>query len=167
VEEAKADVTGLFALQYLMTQADKGAIQAPLQHGPDAERKLYTTYLASSFRTLRFGLQDSHAKGMAMQFNYFLDKGAFVANSDGTFSVEISKIKDAVAGLDHDLLTLEATGDYAGTKKLMSEMMVLRPEVQKALERLKGVPTDIEPQFVTADKLAGASAGRTASKKTK
>jgi peptidase M49-like protein len=159
IEEAKADVTGLFALQYLMTQADKGTggRAAPLPHGPDAERKLYTTYLASSFRTLRFGLQDSHAKGMAVQFNYFLDKGAFVANSDGTFSVDLGKIKDAVAGLDHDLLTLEATGDYAGTKKLMSEMMVLRPEVQKALERLKGVPTDIEPIFVTADKLAGAS----------
>jgi len=167
IEEAKADVTGLFALQYLMTQADKGAIQAPLPHGPDAERKLYTTYLASSFRTLRFGLQDSHAKGMAVQFNYFLDKGAFVANSDGTFSVDLSKIKDAVAGLDHDLLTLEATGDYDGTKKLMSEMMVLRPEVQKALERLKGVPTDIEPIFVTADKLAGAGPVKSKSKKTK
>jgi hypothetical protein len=167
IEEAKADVTGLFALQYLMTQADKGAVQAPLPHGPDAERKLYTTYLASSFRTLRFGLQDSHAKGMAVQFNYFLDKGAFVANADGTFSVDLGKIKDAVAGLDHDLLTLEATGDYAGTKKLMSEMMVLRPEVQKALERLKGVPTDIEPIFVTADKLAGASPVKTRQKKTK
>jgi hypothetical protein len=155
IEEAKADVTGLFALQYLMTQADKaGGTAAPLPHGPDAERKLYTTYLASSFRTLRFGLQDSHAKGMAVQFNYFLDKGGFVANADGTFSVDLSKIKDAVAGLDHDLLTLEATGDYAGTKKLMSEMMTLRPEVQKALERLKGVPTDIEPVFVTADALA-------------
>jgi hypothetical protein len=167
VEEAKADVTGLFALQYLMTQADKGAVQAPLPHGPDAERKLYTTYLASSFRTLRFGLQDSHAKGMAVQFNYFLDKGAFVANADGTFNVDLNKIKDAVAGLDHDLLTLEATGDYNGTKKLMSEMMVLRPEVQKALERLKGVPTDIEPIFLTADKLAGASPVKIKTKKTK
>jgi hypothetical protein len=167
IEEAKADVTGLFALQYLMTQADKGAVHAPLPHGPDAERKLYTTYLASSFRTLRFGLQDSHAKGMAVQFNYFLDKGAFVANADGTFSVDLGKIKDAVAGLDHDLLTLEATGDYAGTKKLMSEMMLLRPEVQKALERLKGVPTDIEPVFVTADKLAGASPVKARQKKTK
>jgi hypothetical protein len=167
IEEAKADVTGLFALQYLMTQADKGAIQAPLPHGPDAERQLYTTYLASSFRTLRFGLQDSHAKGMAVQFNYFLDKGAFVANSDGTFSVDLSKIKDAVAGLDHELLTLEATGDYAGTKKLMSEMMVLRPEVQKALERLKSVPTDIEPVFVTADKLAAAPPVKARPKKTK
>src|SRR5579871_2976094 len=157
IEEAKADVTGLFALQYLMTQAANGKIQAPLPHGPHAERKLYTTYLASSFRTLRFGLQDSHAKGMAVQFNYFLDKGAFVANADGTFSVNLDKIKDAVAGLDRELLTLEATGDYAGAKKLMSEMMVLRPEVQKALERLKSVPTDIEPVFVTADKLTGGA----------
>jgi hypothetical protein len=168
IEEAKADVTGLFALQYLMTQADKNTSgsAAPLPHGPDAERKLYTTYLASSFRTLRFGLQDSHAKGMAVQFNYFLDKGAFVANSDGTFSVDLSKIKDAVAGLDHDLLTLEATGDYAGTKKLMSEMMMLRPEVQRALERLKGVPTDIEPVFVTADVLTPAKmASKKAAKK--
>lgn len=167
IEEAKADVTGLFALQYLMTQADKGAIQAPLPHGPDAERQLYTTYLASSFRTLRFGLQDSHAKGMAVQFNYFLDKGAFVANSDGTFSVDLGKIKDAVAGLDREFLTLEATGDYAGAKKLMSEMMVLRPEVQRALERLKGVPTDIEPVFVTADKLAAAPPAKARPKKSK
>ncbi len=162
VEEAKADVTGLFALQYLMTQADKsaGSGPAPLGHGPEAERQLYTTYLASSFRTLRFGLQDAHARGMAVQFNYFLDKGGFVANSDGTFSVDLSKIKDAVAGLDHDLLTLEATGDYAGTKKMMSEMMVVRPEVQKALDRLKSLPTDIEPIFVTADALAPANAGK-------
>jgi hypothetical protein len=167
IEEAKADVTGLFALQYLMTQADKGAIQAPLPHGPDAERKLYTTYLASAFRTLRFGLQDSHAKGMAVQFNYFLDKGAFVANADGTFSVDLGKIKDAVAGLDRELLTLEATGDYAGAKKMMGEMMVLRPEVKSALERLKSVPTDIEPVFVTADALAGAPPAKANPKKTK
>jgi hypothetical protein len=153
IEEAKADVTGLFALQYLMTQADKGAIQAPLAHGPDAERRLYTTYLTSSFRTLRFGLQDAHAKGMAIQFNYFLDHGAFVANSDGTFSVDILKMKEAVTSLDHDFLTIEATGDYAGTKKLMDSMMNIRQVTKKALDRLKSVPTDIEPQFVTADAL--------------
>jgi hypothetical protein len=157
IEEAKADVTGLFALQYLMTQADKGAIQAPIAHGPDAERQLYTTYLASSFRTLRFGLQDAHAKGMAIQFNYFLDKGTFIANADGTYSVDINKMKESVASLDHDFLTLEATGDYAGTKKLMTSLMLIRPETQKALERLKSLPTDIEPVFVTADALTKAS----------
>jgi hypothetical protein len=158
IEEAKADVTGLFALQYLMTQADKGAIQAPLPHGPDAERQLYTTYLASAFRTLRFGLQDAHAKGMAVQFNYFLDKGAFIANADGTFRVDVAKMKDAVASLDHEFLTLEATGDYAGAKKLIGTMMVIRPEVQKALTRLKSLPTDIMPIFATAYALTRQSA---------
>src|SRR5205085_276343 len=82
IEEAKADVTGLFALQFLMTQTDRGTIQSPLPHGPAAERRLYTTYLASSFRTLRFGLQDAHARGMAIQFNYLRDQAAFVLNPD-------------------------------------------------------------------------------------
>jgi hypothetical protein len=62
-------------------------------------------------------------------------------------------MKDAVASLDHEFLTLEATGDYAGTKKLMDSMMKIRPVTQKALDRLKSVPTDIEPLFVTADEL--------------
>lgn len=147
LEEAKADVTGLFALQFLMTQADNGKLDAPVAHGPEAERQLYTTYLASSFRTMRFGLQDSHARGQAMQFNYFLDKGAFVANADGTFSVDVAKMKDAVHDLDHELLTLEATGDYPAAKKWMDQLGTIRPEVRQALARLKSVPTDIEPVF--------------------
>jgi hypothetical protein len=156
IEEAKADVTGLFALQFLMTQAaNKGSSgdAVPLAHGPDAERQLYTTYLASSFRTLRFGLQDAHARGMAIQFNYFLDHGAFIANADGTYHVDIRKMKDAVGSLDRIFLTLEATGDYAGTKRLFGSMMLLRPETLRALDRLKSVPTDIEPLFVTANAL--------------
>jgi len=147
IEEAKADVTGLFALQFLMTQADQGRIQAPLPHGAAVERRLYTTYLASSFRTLRFGLQDAHARGMAIQFNYLRDKGAYVLNPDGTFSIDFGKIKDAIRALDRDFLTLEATGDYAGAKKMISELAVIRPEVQRVLDRLKSTPTDIEPIF--------------------
>ena len=99
---------------------------------------------------------------MAMQFNYLLDKGAFVANADGTFSVDFSKIKAAVRSLDHDLLTLEATGDYDGARKMLGELSVLRPEVQKALEQLKSLPTDIEPIFVTADALTGKTSNPSA-----
>jgi hypothetical protein len=149
LEEAKADVTGLFALQFLMTQADAGKLDAPMAHGAEAERQLYTTYLASSFRTMRFGLQDAHARGQAMQFNYFLDQGAFTANADGTFSVDVAKMKDAVKSLDDKLLTLEATGDYAGAKDWMGKMGTLRPETKQALARLKSVPTDIAPIFET------------------
>jgi hypothetical protein len=144
LEEAKADVSGLWALQQLM---DKGVLDRSL------ERAMYTTFLASSFRTLRFGMTASHAKGMALQVNYLLDAGAFTVNKDGTFSVNMKKAKKAVTGLARELLTLQATGDYAGTKKLFDRMVVIRPEVQAVLDRLDDVPVDIRPQFVTAETL--------------
>ncbi len=149
IEEAKADVTGMVALQRMM---DTKAIPG----GAGEERKLYTTVLASAFRTLHFGLQDAHARGQAMQTNYLLDKGGYVARPDGTFAVDFGKIKQAVSDLDHVLLTLEATGDYAGTKEMMGELAVLRPEVRKAIDRLAGVPTDIEPIYVTAEGLSAS-----------
>ncbi len=154
IEEPKADVTGLFALQYMMDHAKEMGVGKSLPSDQAAQRQLYTTYLASSFRTLRFGLNDAHGKGMAIQFNYLLDKGAFVAHPDGTYSVDMSKIKSAVADLDHELLTIEAEGNYAAAKKMLDELGVIRPALQKSLDSLHGIPTDIEPQFVTADELA-------------
>jgi hypothetical protein len=145
IEEAKADATGLFMLQYLN---DHGYLKIQ-------ERRLYTTYLASSFRTLRFGLKEAHGKGMAIQFNYLVNKGAFVKR-DGRYQVEFSKIKDAVRDLVHDLLTLEATGDYAGAKHMMDTLVEIRPEEQKTIDSLHEVPIDIAPVFVTATSLAGA-----------
>jgi hypothetical protein len=74
-----------------------------------------------------------------------------VANSDGTFSVDFKKIKAAVIDLDREFLSIEATGDYARAKAMMTKYVVIRPEVQKALDRLKAsVPNDIRPSFVTA-----------------
>ena len=147
IEEAKADITGLWALGYMM---DKGLLKDTLGQGEAAERKMYNTFLASSFRTLHFGLTSSHARGMAIQVNYLLDKGAFVAHPDGTFSVDFKKIKAAVADLDREFLTIEATGDYARAKAMMDKYVVIRPEVRKALDKLKAVPNDIRPAFVTA-----------------
>jgi len=147
IEEAKADVTGLFMLQYFYDHKLIGG-------GAAAERKLYTTYLASTFRSLRFGLNDAHGKGMAMQVNYLTDKGGFVAREDGRFEVQFDKIKAAVRELDHDLLTIEAKGDYAGAKQMLAELGVIRPEMQKALNSLSDIPVDIEPIFLTANALA-------------
>jgi hypothetical protein len=152
IEEAKADITGLFALAYMM---DKGQLQGTLGQGEVAERKLYTTFLASAFRTLHFGLTDSHARGMAIQMNYILDKGGFVSHGDGTFAVDARKIKQAVADLDREFLTIEATGDYARAKEMMAKYVVIRPDVQKALDKMKAVPNDIRPEFKTANTLLG------------
>jgi hypothetical protein len=152
IEEAKADITGLFALAYMM---DKGQLQGTLGRGEAAERKLYTTFLASAFRTLHFGLTDSHARGMAIQVNYILDKGGFISHGDGTFAVDFKKIKHAVIDLDREFLTIEATGDYARAKAMMSKYVVIRPDVQKALDKMKSVPNDIRPEFKTANTLLG------------
>jgi hypothetical protein len=122
IEEAKADVTGLFALQYMTEHAKEMRLTAVLASDEAAQRQLYTTYLASMFRSLRFGLTDAHGKGMAIQFNYLMDKGAFTQNTDGTFTVNLEKFKQAVRDLDHDLLTLEAQGDYAGAKKMQMSL---------------------------------------------
>ena len=154
IEEPKADVTGLFALQYMMDHAKEMGLGKALPSDAAAQRQLYTTYLASAFRTLRFGLNDAHGRGMAIQFNYLMDKGAFLQNANGTFSVDVAKMKAAISDLDHDLLTIEAEGNYAGAKKLLDELGVMRPALRKALDSLEGIPTDIEPIFVTADELA-------------
>jgi hypothetical protein len=154
IEEAKADITGLFALQYMMDHAPAMGLTKLLPSDDAAQRQLYTTYLASMFRTLRFGLNDAHGKGMAIQFNYLMDKGAVTANQDGTFGLNIEKFKQGVRDLTHDLLTLEAEGDYAGAKKLQDKLGVIRPSLKSSFERLQSIPTDIEPIFVTADELA-------------
>lgn len=142
IEEAKADMTGLWALQYMI---DKGIIEKSM------EQTLYTTYLASMFRSVRFGITEAHGRGVAMQFNYLTNEGAIKFNeAKGTFSVDHAKIKDGVRKLTHDLLTLEAEGSYDGAKTMLDKYAVIRPPMQHALDRLKTVPVDIEPIFPLA-----------------
>jgi hypothetical protein len=141
IEEAKADISGLFALQYLV---DKGQIDKAL------EKTMYTTFLASSFRSLRFGINEAHGRGQAIQLNYLLDQGGFTVNGDGTFSVDAGKIKEAVIGLTREIMTLQAEGSYAKAKQMIDTLGVLRPPTQALLDKLTTVPVDIEPRFVTA-----------------
>jgi hypothetical protein len=145
IEEAKADVSGLWALKQL---ADKKQID------PAIARTMYTTFLASSFRSIRFGVNEAHGRGIAVQLNSFLDAGAFKVQPDGTFSVDDAKIADAVTSLTREIMTLQAEGSYAKAKAMIDKLGVVRPEVQKVLDRLTNVPVDIEPKFTTASALA-------------
>jgi hypothetical protein len=85
--------------------------------------------------------------------NYFLDAGAFTVRPDGTFAVDESKMDAAVTALTRDIMTLQAEGSYSKAKDLIDRLGIIRPQVQKVLDRLTSVPVDIEPRFVTADKL--------------
>jgi hypothetical protein len=142
IEEAKADIMGLWAMQYLM---DKKVIDSKMQ------QSMYTTFLTSAFRSVRFGLNEAHGKGQALQFNYLIDKGAIRYDQKAAkFRIVPEKIKDAVRDLTGEILTLQAEGSYAKAKAMLDKYGVIRPPMQKALDALKEVPIDIEAIYPLA-----------------
>lgn len=142
IEEAKADISGLWMLQYLI---DKGELDRSI------EQQMYITFLAGVFRSVRFGVAEAHGKGMALQFNYLLDKGAFTYDdATGTFSVNLARIKEATRDLTGRILTMQAEGNYAGAKKMLDTYGVIRPAMKAVLDRLTDIPVDIEPRFSMA-----------------
>jgi hypothetical protein len=144
IEEAKADISGLFALQFLV---DREKLDKSFND------TMYTTYLASMFRSIRFGITEAHGRGVAIQLNYFLDNGGVTVAQDGTFAVNLERIRKNVVDLTRDIMTMQATGDVQAGKQMLDKLGIVRPQVQTVLDRLKDVPVDIEPRFVTADQL--------------
>ena len=150
IEEVKADVSGLFALRFLV---DRGTLDRSLND------TMYTTYLASMFRSIRFGVNEAHGCGVAIQLNYFLDHGGVAVASDGTFAVDTSRMPQNVIELTREIMTLEAVGGYDEAVRIIATRAVVRPQVQVVLDRLKSIPVDIEPRFVTAEALMGEGRG--------
>jgi hypothetical protein len=145
LEEAKADVAGLFALRKLI---EDGKVDRAM------ERTLYPTYLASMFRSIRFGVTEAHGKGMAVQLSWFLDAGAIRAGPDGRFSVDARRMDEAVASLAREIMTIQARGDRAAGAALLARMGVVRPEVRRVLDRLGAIPVDVAPSWPVARALA-------------
>jgi hypothetical protein len=142
LEEAKADIASLFALQHLI---DTGHLDKAMEH------PMYVTYLASTFRTVRFGLNEAHGKGMALQCNYLMDEGGIVFNTKRhTFSIDFEKIKPAVRKLTGEIMTIQAEGSYDKARALLDRYGTLRPEMQALLKKLTAIPVDIQPTFPLA-----------------
>ncbi len=144
LEECKADVVGIWAMYRLVDQG-----QLPAEMG----KALGPTVLAGMFRSVRFGLNEAHGKGTAVQLNWLLDAGAYKVSSDGRFSLVPEKVQPAFESLARELLTIEATGDRGRAKALLDRLAVSRPETQRVLSRLGKVPVDIAPRYVTAERL--------------
>lgn len=142
LEEAKADISGLFMLQLLI---DRGIVDRSI------EQPMYATFLAGIFRSVRFGINEAHGRGMALQFNYLMNNGAILHDAQqGMFRVDFAKIKPAVTALTGEIMTLQARGDYDGARSLLEKLAVMRPELRSALDRLADIPVDIEPVFPIA-----------------
>ena len=139
IEEAKADVTGIFQVPYLI---EKGWIPA------GREKEIYVTYLAGMFRAIRFGAGEAHGRGCLIQLNYLTGKGGFVYDrAGGRFAVDPDRIKPAVEELDREILMLEGDGDYARARAFVDEYSGLSRAVEDALAGLTGIPVDIVPVF--------------------
>ncbi|HYU33059.1 MAG TPA: hypothetical protein VEW48_12935 [Thermoanaerobaculia bacterium] len=138
IEEAKADVMGVYNILALI---DKGEMPKELR------RTLEPTYVAGLFRSARFGVDEAHGQGVVAQFNYLAGKGALVVDSNARYRSVPEKFPGAIRDLLHDMLMLQATGDYEGTKQFLEKYGKVTPSLREAIGRLSTVPVDIRPVY--------------------
>jgi hypothetical protein len=137
LEEGKADVLGLYMVTKLH---EKGEL------GEEALEDYYTTFMASIFRSIRFGAASAHGRANMVRFNYFLEQGAFSRDeATGAYSADYGKMRQAVDALSELILTLQGNGDYDGVTALMAEKGKIGEQLQTDLDRLNaaGIPVDI------------------------
>jgi hypothetical protein len=136
LEEGKADILGL----YMVTQL--------FEQGVLAEGELkdyYTTFMASIFRSVRFGASSAHGKANMIRFNYFADAGAFDRNASGQYAINMDKMREAMNSLSEKILTLQGDGDYNGVAELVATLGVVSPQLKADLDKLTdaGIPVDV------------------------
>ena len=138
LEEAKADVTGIFLAKWLV---DQKILPETMLH------TIYGSYVAGIFRTLRFGTGEAHGRAEMMEFNYLLEHGALRQGGDRRYTIDYAAMPDAIASLAEKLLTFEARGDRAGVEAWYARYDVMPPALVRSLETTKEIPVDIVPEF--------------------
>jgi len=136
VEEGKADILGLYMVSklYEMGEITSGEVMDN-----------YTTFLAGIFRSCRFGAASAHGKANMVRFYYFEEKGAFTRNSDGTYSVNFDKMKDAVSSSVKDIIILQGDGNYELAKTIIAKDGYIKDELKADLKRINdaNIPVDL------------------------
>jgi len=141
LEEAKADVVGMFALKWLV---DKNVLQK------DRLEEYYSSYVAGIFRTVRFGTGEAHGRAEMMEFNYLSERGA-IAFADGRYRIDYAKMPGAIDTLARELLEQEATGDRARTEAWFAKYDRMPQALTAVLARAADVPVDVDPIFSFAE----------------
>jgi hypothetical protein len=138
LEEAKADVTGMFALKWLVDHdaLPKGKLE-----------EYYASYVGDLFRTVRFGTAEAHSQAEMMEFNYLSERGAIRRNADGRYAIDYEKMPGALADLAKELLEIEATGDRSRAENWFQKYSTMPEELKTSLQAASDVPVDIDPVF--------------------
>jgi hypothetical protein len=136
LEEGKADILGLYMITQLLEQGaiDEGKLE-----------DYYVTFMASIFRSVRFGAASAHGKANMIRFNFFSEKGAFSRNSEGQYKINMEKMREAMNELSSLILTIQGDGNYQAISDLVAEKGVIPPELAASLEQLTAadIPVDI------------------------
>ena len=138
LEEAKADVVGMFALKWLI---DRGALPK------EKLEEYYASYVGGLLRTVRFGVGESHARAEMMEFNYLSEHGAIKRQSSGRYAIDYNKMPDTLAVLAKELLTIEATGDRERAENWFKKYDVMPAELLVSLKAAADVAVDIDPVY--------------------
>ena len=138
-EEAKADVMGLYNILYMMRRGEL----------PAAEREqALTTYFAGIFRAVRFGTDEAHGRGAALQYSYLKDKKAFEwLPQQARYRIDYDRMEAGIRDLVADLVRLQGNGDYAGTKAFFDRYAVLDDNARTVLAATAAIPVDIQPDY--------------------
>lgn len=139
LEESKADVMGMWNLMFMM---EKGEL--PMSEKESA----LVSYMAGLFRSMRFGIDEAHGKGAALQYGYLKEKGAFRWDaSSNRYVVDYAKMENGIRDLLHDQVMLQARGDYEGTKAFFARYTKLDDWARGRFAAMSDIPVDIQPIY--------------------
>ena len=142
LEEAKADIVGLYGLAWLM---DHGAL--PKEKSND----YYASYVAGIFRSVRFGIAEAHGRAEMMVFNYLSEQRAINREPSGRYAIDFARMPSAIAALAKELLEIEATGDRARAEAWFAKYDKMPDTLKAALAKTASVPVDIDPVMAFRD----------------
>jgi hypothetical protein len=143
LEEAKADVTGMFGLKWLV---DKDVLSK------EKLEEYYASYVAGLFRTVRFGVGEAHGRAAMMELNYLAEREA-IKQENGKYRIDSAKMPDAIASLAKELLEMEATGDRARTEAWFTKYGTMPAEMKATLDRQQDIPVDVYPIYAFPEKV--------------
>jgi hypothetical protein len=136
VEEAKADILGL----YLVTQLHE---QGELTEGEVLDN--YVTFIAGIFRSIRFGASSSHGKANLITYNFFAEKEAFTRSEEGIYTINLEKAKIAVVDLVAAIISLQGDGDKDATQAFIDKYLHTPESLEADLNKISesNIPVDI------------------------
>ena len=137
LEEAKADIVGLYSLAYLMNLGVEE---------PERAKEFYVSSMGSLFRSIRFGLDEAHGKAAAISLSYLLENGGILYNAESKkWSVDFDNFDEGVKKLAAEMLILEGDGDNEKVQAFFDKWTAETPMLLEAIDLTSEIAIDVLP----------------------